>query len=175
MTEIPSKTIHSTPKIKHGLKKLTISVATTPFGRWLVIKFISRADVWLAHQSKGRISFANLAGLPLLVLTSKGAKSGRLRQTALLYLKDENRVIVIASRLGSRRHPHWYYNLTANPEASLFFEGKSGAYLSREAAGKERQVYWESMVELFPGYDRYKKLAGGRLIPVMVFSPLPTD
>ena len=87
-------------------------------------------------------------------------------------MKYNENVAVIASSLGSANHPQWYRNLLANPEASLSFDGHQGLYSYRQLEGKERQEYWQRMLEVYPGYNRYAELAGGRHIPVILFSPL---
>ncbi len=95
-----------------------------------------------------------------------------MRETPLIYVKNNENVVVIASSLGSANHPQWYRNLLANSEASLSFDGHRGLYSYRQLEGKERQEYWQRMLEVYPGYNRYAELAGGRHIPVILFSPL---
>jgi deazaflavin-dependent oxidoreductase (nitroreductase family) len=108
----------------------------------------------------------------MLILITKGARSGKLRETPLIYVKNNGKVAVIASSLGSASHPQWYRNLLANPEASLFFEGRRGLYSYEQLEGEQRQDYWQRMLEIYPGYNRYADLARGRHIPVILFSPL---
>jgi len=154
------------------LKKITLFVAISPPGRWLVKNVVSRLDIWLYHFSKGRLSFTRLLGFPVLILVTKGVRSGVLRETPLLYARNNENVAVIASSLGSAHHPQWYRNLLANPEASLYFDGHQSLYSYRQLEGEERQEYWQRMQEVYPGYNRYAELAGGRHIPVILFSPL---
>jgi len=154
------------------LKRITLYVAISPPGRWLVRHVVSRLDIWLSHRSQGRLSFTRLLGFPVLILTTKGARSGKLRETPLIYVKNNENVVVIASSLGSANHPQWYRNLLAYSEVSLSFDGHGGLYSYRQLEGKERQEYWQRMLEVYPGYNRYAELAGGRHIPVILFSPL---
>jgi deazaflavin-dependent oxidoreductase (nitroreductase family) len=157
----------------HWWQRMTVYVATTRFGRWLILHVIHYIDLWLEHWTHGRFSSASLVGVPLLILTTKGARSGLLRSTPLLFMKHGQEIIVIASSLGSPRHPDWYFNLRSNPEVSLRIEGKSKYYFARQANGQERQDYWEEMVNLYSGYTKYASLAADREIPVIVFIPSP--
>ncbi|OGO29537.1 MAG: hypothetical protein A2Z16_12440 [Chloroflexi bacterium RBG_16_54_18] len=138
----------------------------------MVRHVVSHLDIWLFHRSKGWLSITGLLGFPVLILTTKGARTGILRETPLIYVKSSENVAVIASSLGSTNHPQWYRNLLADPEASLSFEGRQGFYTSRQLEGTERQEYWQRMLEIYPGYNRYAELAVGRHIPVILFFPL---
>lgn len=157
---------------KRWWQLLVIKIATTKIGRWLVLRITTPLDRWLARRTKSRLSFASLAGVPLVLVTTKGAKSGLPRTVPVIYTKQGDDVIVIASKLGSRKHPAWYLNLRANPEASLYFEGREINCVVREAEGEEREYLWHKMVESYPGFTKYKERAGGRRIPVLVFSPV---
>jgi deazaflavin-dependent oxidoreductase (nitroreductase family) len=132
-------------------------------------------DIWLSHRSQGRLSVTGMLGFPMLILTTKGARTGILRETSLLYVKNNENVAVIASSLGSTNHPQWFRNLLSNPEASLSFEGRQVIYSFRQLEGTERQEYWQRMLEIYPGYKRYAELAAGRHIPVILFSPLERE
>jgi deazaflavin-dependent oxidoreductase (nitroreductase family) len=168
----------STPQVSGStswFKRITIAVAISRPGRWLVRNIVSRMDIWSSHLSKGRLSVTKLLGFPLLILSTTGAKSGHPRETPLLYVRHEENIVVIASSLGSTRHPQWYYNLRSKPQASLLIEGRKGRYSYRLLEGNERQDYWERMQQLYPGYNRYKELAGERHIPVILFTPLSPD
>ncbi len=112
-----------------------------------------------------------LSGIPVIVLTTIGAKSGSPRTVPLLgVIKGEN-VFLIASNWGQAHHPSWYYNLKANPEAQLSFGGKTGQYTAREATDAESEAYWEEAVDMYPGYAEYKKRIKTREIPMFVLSP----
>jgi len=148
-------------------------LAATPFGIWLLSGTLYRIDKPLLHLTRNKTSFTSiLAGLPVIVLTTTGAKSGLRRQTPLVALAEEDRIILIASYFGSTRHPSWYYNLKANPEVSVSHSGQSGHYLARLASGEERTYYWQIAASLYPGYQLYEQKAGDRQIPVVVLEPL---
>ena len=108
---------------------------------------------------------------PVTLLTATGAKSGQRRTTPLLYFYDDGDVVVIASNGGRPFNPAWYHNLRANPEATLFINGRTMACTAREATGSERERLWARAVDLFRGYETYQRRTRGRQIPVMVLTP----
>ena len=149
--------------------------AATSFGIWLLSKTLHRIDKPLLKLTGNRASFTSwLAGLPVIMLTTKGAKTGLLRQLPLVVLRDGENLILIASFFGSHRHPAWYYNLKAHPQAQVSYSNHTGFYLARQAEGLERQRYWEMAKELYLGYSLYKRRASEREIPVIVLEPIST-
>ena len=98
----------------------------------------------------------------------KGAKSGKSRTVALVYIKDGDNIALIASKGGNLRHPAWYMNLKADPEAQIFINGKVHNYIASQAEGDERDRLWQKALELYSGYEKYQKRAGDREIPVVV-------
>jgi deazaflavin-dependent oxidoreductase (nitroreductase family) len=144
-------------------------LAALRLGSWLFVRVFSRIDRFLLRLSGGRLSFA--AGQPILLLTTRGAKTGHRRSTPLLYVADGADIVLIASSGGSPRHPAWSYNLRAHPEATLLLQGREGHYRAREAHGEERERLWRKAVEAYAGYEAYSRWTGGRKIPVMILSP----
>ncbi len=135
---------------------------------------LHRVDPLIIRLSKGRRSLTSiLSGRPVVVLTTIGAKTGLQRSVPLIGIEDGDKVALIASNYGRSRHPAWYYNLRANPEATLSIRGKTGTYIAREADEEQRQMYWSRALALFAGYTAYEKRAGGREIPIMVLTPKP--
>lgn len=106
-------------------------------------------------------------GEPILLLETVGAKTGAKRATPLVYLREGDDVILIASRGGSPRHPSWYLNLKANPEAAVTLGGKTAKYTARETEGEERDALFAKAVESYPSYAVYQHRTEGRIIPVM--------
>jgi deazaflavin-dependent oxidoreductase (nitroreductase family) len=117
-------------------------------------------------MSNGRLSIS--IGQPVLLLTTRGAKSGDPRSAPLLYALDGDRIVLIASKAGNPRHPSWYHNLKAHPDVDVKAKGRSGRYRAREADGEERARLWGIANDLYRGYDVYQERAGGRRIPVIV-------
>jgi deazaflavin-dependent oxidoreductase (nitroreductase family) len=143
-------------------------LAASRLGARLFIQFWSPIDCWLLRVSKGRVGSA--ISRPVLLLTARGARTGRPRTVPLLYLADRDRLVLVASKGGSPRHPAWYLNLRAHPEATVEIRGRRSTYEAREAEGDERAALWRRAVDVHPGYDVYQSRAG-RQIPVMVLTP----
>jgi deazaflavin-dependent oxidoreductase (nitroreductase family) len=112
-----------------------------------------------------------LKGRPIIVLTSVGAKTGKLRKTALMRVEHEGEYAVVASLGGAPKHPVWYYNLVANPHVELQDGATRRDYRAREVTGEERALWWERAVEVWPDYANYEKKTS-RVIPVFVLTPI---
>lgn len=108
-----------------------------------------------------------LRGRPCIVLTSVGARTGKLRKTVLMRVEHEGVYAVVASLGGSPDHPVWYHNLRAHPHVELQDLAVKRDYLAREATGDERSLWWERAVETWPDYARYQTKTD-REIPVFV-------
>ncbi|MHB8960699.1 MAG: nitroreductase family deazaflavin-dependent oxidoreductase [Candidatus Limnocylindrales bacterium] len=111
-----------------------------------------------------------LMGKPIVVLTSVGARSGRLRKTPLMRVEHEGSYAVVASKGGAPENPTWYHNLVAHPHVELQDGPVKRDYLAHEATGSERDLWWRRAVEAWPDYANYQKKTG-RLIPVFVLDP----
>lgn len=109
-------------------------------------------------------------GLPTLLLTVTGRKTGLLRRTALIYAVDGEDFIVIASNGGAQEHPLWYRNLDHDPHVQVQVGTRTFRATARTAEPAERQRLWELSVAVFPTYESYRQKAG-REIPVVVLSP----
>ena len=106
-------------------------------------------------------------GRNTLLLTTRGRRSGKLRRTALIYGRDGDNYVVVASNGGARNHPFWYLNLTAEPEVRVQVGPERFAARARTAGAEERPRLWRLMAEIWPDYERYQKRTG-REIPVVV-------
>ncbi len=153
-------------------QRFNARIASSRPGAWFLSISLHRADMLLLRLTSGRVSLTqSLSGLPVLVLSHTGANSGRIRAVPLLYFRDDQRIILIASNWGRASHPAWYYNLRAVPRAALSGIGLQGNYTAREATGAERETYWRTAVALYAGYAAYKRRAHPRRIPIVVLSP----
>jgi len=112
-----------------------------------------------------------LRGRPCVVLTSIGAKTGKLRKTALMRVEHEGTYAVVASLGGDPKHPVWYHNLKANPHVELQDLAEKRDYLAHEAFDEEKAVWWERAVATWPDYARYQAKTS-RPIPVFVLEPI---
>ena len=106
-------------------------------------------------------------GVPTLLLTTRGRKSGQLRRTALIYGQDAGRYLLVASLGGSPKHPLWYLNLLEHPEVELQVGEESFAGRARVATAEEKPRLWQLMAAIFPQYDSYQKKTS-REIPVVI-------
>jgi deazaflavin-dependent oxidoreductase (nitroreductase family) len=138
---------------------------------WLMARILHHADLLMLRWSRGKISFAQFSGLPIIELTTTGAKSGKQRTLPLTGLPDGEKYILIASNFGQTHHPGWYYNLKANPECAVKKNGHSGVYIAREANEQENQHYYDIAISYYIGYAAYKQRAGERKISVMILEP----
>ena len=110
---------------------------------------------------------------PSLLLTTTGRKTGEKHDLPLIYGRDGNRFIVVASMGGAPDHPGWYKNLQAHPDAEIQVAIEHHVVRARDAAGEERKRLWALMADIFPPYDDYAKLAAGhREIPVVILEPV---
>ena len=113
-------------------------------------------------------------GLPTLLLTTRGRKSGKLRRTALIYGQDGNNYLVVASNGGAPNHPLWYLNLVEDPEVELQVGAERFTARARTATAKEKPRLWRLMSKIFPQYDKYESKAAkvGRDIPLVIVEPV---
>ena len=122
------------------------------------------------YEGSGGTSGTELNGKPVIILTSVGAKSGKLRKTPLMRVEHDGEYAVVASLGGAPRHPVWYYNLVANPNVELQDGPAKKEYLAREVHGAEREAWWERAVAAWPDYAEYQTKTA-RVIPVFVLTP----
>jgi deazaflavin-dependent oxidoreductase (nitroreductase family) len=111
-----------------------------------------------------------LRGRPVIVLTSLGAKTGKLRKTALMRVEHAGVYAVVASLGGAPKNPLWYYNLKQNPHVELQDGATKRDYTAREVTGEEKAVWWARAIEAWPDYATYQAKTD-RLIPVFVLEP----
>lgn len=118
-------------------------------------------------EASGGTDAGDLRGMPIIVLTSVGAKSGMLRKTSLMRVEHEGEYAVVASLGGAPKHPVWYWNLRKNPHVELQDGAEKHDYLARELEGEEKALWWERAVAAYPPYADYQKKTE-RQIPVFV-------
>lgn len=155
---------------KKILKHCLTWFGSTRAGAWTIINIGTRVDRWLIKFTNG--SFNSTFAWPCLLITTKGAKTGIPRTVALLYLKDGDSVVLIASKGGNLKHPSWYLNLKSNPEVEVFIEGHNAKYIASDAVGEDYDRLWQKALDAYSGYETYQERAGDRKIPVVVLTPL---
>ena len=157
---------------RRWLRNATQAVTSSRVGQPVMVRLAHRADKLTLRLTRGRHSMTSvLTAQPLITLTTVGAKSGQPRSVPLLAIPDGDGIILIASTWGQTRHPAWYHNLRAHPQATVTRDGKSRVYTAEELSGAERERGWALAVGQYPGYAAYEKRAGGRTIPVLRLTP----
>ncbi len=146
------------------------SFAASRAGSWFFLNVANPIDRRLLPATNGRVSLS--IGQPVLCLEVRGAKSGKLRRTPLLYTEVDGDLVIVASATGRPRHPAWYRNLLANPRVKVYApHGRSGMYEARTTEGAERDRLWRAAVDLYAGFNVYEgRTEGHREIPVVVLS-----
>lgn len=138
--------------------------------------FFHHVDRTALRVTRGKFSPGAWAiGLPIVILTTTGAKSGQPRALPLLAIPDGDKVIFIASNWGGAKYPAWYHNLRAHPQCTVTYRDETRAFIARETRGEEYDRYWQQAVNLYKGYAEYKTRTGGRPIPLMVLEPPKTQ
>jgi deazaflavin-dependent oxidoreductase (nitroreductase family) len=164
------------PTRKRPLRlRLVERVASARPGAWFLARALPPLDRLFLRLSAGQATLTSLVtGLPVAMVTTIGARSGRPRTAPLLTIRDPgdpSTLALVASNWGQRRYPAWYYNLRANPLATCASGGKVRTYLAHEAAGEEYEQFWRYAVSTYLGYVAYQKRAAVRRIPIMVLVP----
>jgi F420H(2)-dependent quinone reductase len=129
------------------------------------VKLLSRLHLLLY-----RLGLAHrVANLPVLVLTTKGRKSGELRTVPLTYFEDGANLVLVASYGGRPHHPAWYVNLEAEPEVEVKIHGQTRRMTARRATAEERERLWPTIVAGYSGYADYQAKTS-REIPLVILS-----
>ena len=151
--------------------------ASTKPGAWFGARILHHSDrLFLKLTGRRRTLTGIIAGLPVVTLTTTGAKSGLPRTVPLLCIRDpedSKRFALIASNWGQRHYPAWYHNLKAHPQATGNIGGAVADYSAREAEGDEYQRFWGYAQATYLGFSLYAQRVGDqRHIPIMVMTPL---
>src|SRR3954451_3775611 len=125
--------------------------AASPAGGWYFINVANRIDRRLIPATNGQLSTA--FGQQALVIEVVGAKSGIKRRVPLVYVTDGGDIVLIASNAGSTKHPTWYHNLRATPEARVLAKGRSGHYRASFPDGAEYDRLWDEAADYYAGYN----------------------
>jgi deazaflavin-dependent oxidoreductase (nitroreductase family) len=121
-------------------------------------------------ESGTTTSVVHESGRPIVLVTVRGAKSGKLRYTPVMRVEHDGRYAMVASKGGAPEQPNWYHNLVANPHVELQDGTVTKEYDAREVSGAERDEWWERAVAAYPPYAEYQKKTD-RQIPVFVLEP----
>ena len=130
---------------------------------------------WVREQTEkivetGTTDSVDIKGRPVVLLTIRGARTGRLHKVPLMRVEHEGRYAIVASKGGAPEHPVWYGNVTANPHVELQDGTVTREYDAREVTGEEKAVWWERAVATYADYADYQRRTD-RQIPVLVLEP----
>ena len=141
-------------------------------------EYVPSSSQWVRDQvelyeSSGGTEGTTLrdTGLPVVIVTSIGARSGKIRKTPLMRVEHEGSYALVASQGGAPTHPVWYHNLVAHPEVDIQDGPVKRSYRVRELSGDERSAWWDRAVAAFPNYADYQR-STDREIPVFVAEPV---
>jgi deazaflavin-dependent oxidoreductase (nitroreductase family) len=134
-----------------------------------VIKVMARLNVWLYKLTGGRLGGRFPSGAPVLLLTTIGRKSGQPRTSPLLYLREGEDLVIVASKGGMSEHPLWFKNLEANPEVEVQIGRARSALRARRATDAEKATLWPKLTAMYQSYASYQARTE-RDIPVVILS-----
>lgn len=139
-------------------------------GTGVLIKWMSRLNTAVYKLSGGRIGGSFLQGAPVALLTTTGRKTGQPRVSPLLFLRDGNRVVLVASQGGRANNPMWYLNLKANPSVTVQIKKDVLHLTARDATDDERERYWPQLVAMYSSFEDYQSWTD-RVIPIVICDP----
>jgi deazaflavin-dependent oxidoreductase (nitroreductase family) len=147
-------------------------LAATRPGSWFFARTLHHADRVIYRLSGQRTTFAALlSGLPVVMLTTTGAKSGRETTVPLVGFEEGDAVILVASNYGQAHHPAWYHNLRADQQARIAVRGRARDVRAEQVESPERERYIALAAESYPGYRRYEARAAPRRIAIFRLIP----
>ena len=135
-----------------------------------LIKLMSRLNTWAYRATAGRLGGKFRGGAPVMLVTTIGRKTGARHTTPLLYLRDGDRVVTVASKGGMDHHPLWYGNMVANPDVDVQIGSDVTAMRASTASETEKAALWPRLVAMYPDYAQYQQRTA-RNIPVVILAP----
>ena len=124
------------------------------------------------YEGSGGASGTTMRGMPVIIVTTRGARTGKLRKVPLMRVEHDGEYAAVASQGGAPKNPLWYFNLVADPRVEVRDGTTVTAMTAREVTGGEKAIWWQRCVAAFPDYARYQVKAD-REIPVFVLTPTP--
>jgi deazaflavin-dependent oxidoreductase (nitroreductase family) len=150
------------------LQRIVRRTAGTRLLAWFYGHIQQRTDQTVFRLTDGRTTLSSwMSGLPVLMLTTIGAKTGEKRTLPVLGILDGDDVVLIASNYGRPHNPAWYYNLLANPRATIALKGVIREVIAGELPTEEAERYFQKAVDMYPSFLQYRRWAGNRRIPVI--------
>jgi deazaflavin-dependent oxidoreductase (nitroreductase family) len=159
----------------NGFHRAMQALGSTRGGAWLFAKMLPPIDRVL-HRigDRGTSLPALLAGLPVLMVTSTGRRSGRPRRTPLIAVPVDDDLGLVGTNFGQKNTPAWVYNLEADPHVRVDYDGTEVSAVARPATDDERAAIWERSKGIYGGYDKYRERISGREIRAFVLQSADT-
>jgi deazaflavin-dependent oxidoreductase (nitroreductase family) len=152
---------------------MTINTASGLDGEYEPSPVQRVSDQVAAYEASGGVEGATLEDRPVVILTSVGAKSGKVRKNPVMRIVDGDCYVAVASAGGAPQNPSWYANLVAHPAVRLQDGATVRDFHAREVSGEEKLRYWAIAEQFWPHFPEYRRRAAGRDIPIMVLEPVP--
>jgi deazaflavin-dependent oxidoreductase (nitroreductase family) len=141
-------------------------------GSWLFSRVLDPMDRFTFRVTKGRhLASSVLSALPVAMVTTTGARSGRSRTVPLLAMPTDDGLVVIGSNYGKPKHPAWRHNLRGHPDVDVDVEGRRWAFRAVEVDDERRERIWQQALRTYPGFSAYASRAAPRRISVFVLEP----
>jgi deazaflavin-dependent oxidoreductase (nitroreductase family) len=146
------------------------TAATRP-GAWFFARTLHHVDRVLLRLSRGQLTLPGVvAGIPVLTVTTTGARTGQRRTVPLLGVPAGEDIAVIGTSFGQPRTPGWYHNMRADPEVEVTYRNKTIRAIARQAGNDERQAIWDRARTIYAGYEAYAGRIKNREIHIMILS-----
>jgi deazaflavin-dependent oxidoreductase (nitroreductase family) len=156
------------------IQRLLRRVVASGPGSWVFSRIAHRIDRPVYRLTRGRMTLSSaVSGLPVVMLTTTGARSGQRRTVPVLGLPTPDGFAVVASNWGRQRHPAWYYNLRADPAAEIAVGSSRRCVRAAELEGVRRERVWREGMAVYPGFSEYERRAPDRRIPVLMLENTP--
>jgi len=157
----------------NGVQRAGQSLGSTTAGAWLFSKLLAPTDRVLFRWFKGRTSApALLAGLPVMMVTTTGRKSGQPRTTPLIAVPVDDSLALIGTNFGQRHTPAWVFNLEREPQVTVSYRDRRSELRARPASDEERTAVWAAAAGIYGGYDKYQERIKGRAIRIFVLESI---
>ena len=137
---------------------------------WPALRQAVKLHTFIYRATRGRVGHRFRGGPPILLLDHGGARSAVRRTTPLVYVRDGENVVIVASKGGYPRHPAWFHNLIAHPDATVQIGSRRRAVHARTADPQERARLWPKVLEVYQGYAGYQQRTA-REIPLVILEP----
>jgi deazaflavin-dependent oxidoreductase (nitroreductase family) len=156
---------------KENLRRIIFNMAATRKGIWAFHLYVRLIDMPISRLTKGvYIPSGNWDIMPIIYLTTTGAKSGIPRSTPVLCIPDGDKLILVGSNWGDPKNPSWAYNLRRHPRVQVRKGKMAKGFRARELLADERSPYWQKAVKFYPPYVSYEQRSG-RSLPIFLLEP----